>query len=140
MRYTSTLLLAAMLLSTSALAQNQFREKIEPYPISEEGVESNNKPLMVIRYNQENVYYQLPLYNAVQKTLQVKPTAQFNFVSKVPVTGSPEKDNEAERQAHKNWQDVWQTLNDIGLPEKQMTMRFEKTNRLLKNEILVFVQ
>ena len=140
MRYTSTLFLAAMLLSSSALAQNQFREKIEPYPIAQEGAESNQKPLMVIRYNQENVYYQLPLYNTVQKTLQVKPTAQFTFVSKVPVTGDPEKDNEAERQALKNWQDVLQTLSDIGLPEKQMTMSFQKSNKLLKNEILVFVQ
>ena len=140
MRYTFTLLLAATFVSTAAFAQHQFRDQMEPYPYTDAAAAATQKPLMVIRYNQENIYYQTPLYNAVSKTLQVKPTAQFTFVSKVPVTGQPEKDSRAEEQAHTNWQNVLQTLNDIGLPEKQMTMRFEKSNKVLNNEILVFVQ
>jgi len=138
MRYTYTLFIAAMLVSTSALAQHQYRDKMEPYPAAD--AEANARPLMVIRYNQENIYYQMPLYNAVRKALQVKPDAQFTFVSKIPVTGHPEKDSKAQQQAHTNWQAVLQTLNDIGMPEKQMTMRFEQSNALLNNEILVFVR
>jgi hypothetical protein len=139
MRYTYTLLLAAMFVSTAAFAQHQYRDKMEPYPTEDEST-ANQKPLMVIRYNQDNVYYQTPLYNAVSKTLQVKPTAQFTFVSKIPFTGHPEKDSAYEEQAHANWQNVLQTLSDIGLPEKQMTMHFEKSNKVADNEILIFVQ
>ena len=138
MRYTYTLFLTAMLASTAAFAQHQFRDQIEPYPVTEASTEA--KPLMVIRYNQDNIYYQKPLYNVVSKTLQVKPNAQITFVSKIPVTGQPEKDSRLEEEAHTNWQNVLQTLNDIGLPERQMSMRFEKSTHIADNEILVFVQ
>lgn len=139
MKYSLSFLLATTFVSTAALAQHQYRDKMEPYPYQEE-MQANQKPLMVIRYNQENVYYQLPLFNVVQKALQVKPNAEFTFVSKIPHTGHPEKDSAAETQAHTNWQAVLQTLNDIGLPEKQMHMRFEKSNAVAANEILVFVK
>lgn len=130
--------LAATLIAAPLFAA-PFRDKIEPYPYQ---VDQANlaKPLMVIRYNQNNVYYQLPLYNAVQKALQVKPTAQFTFLSKVPYTGHPEKDRYAEEAARANWQNVLQTVSEIGLPQKQMDVRFEKSNQVLNNEILVFVQ
>lgn len=130
--------LAALLVATPVMAA-PFRDKIDPYPYQVDPLEQA-KPLMVIRYNQNNVYYQLPLYNAVQKSLQVKPTAQFTFLSKVPFTGHPEKDRDAEDAARRNWQSVLQTLNEIGLPDKQMNVRFEKSNQVLNNEILMFVQ
>ncbi len=128
-------LLVLLLLASTAHAQ--YRDAIAPYTPDQAKVE---KPLMVIRYNQENVYYQLPLYNAVRKTLQVKPTAQFNFVSKIPFTGQPQKDQASEEAARANWAGVRQTLDDIGLPERQMTMRYESSNDITANEILVFVQ
>lgn len=137
MRYTYTLLLAATFVSGTAFAE-QFRDKVEPYPYVQEGVQE--KPLMVIRYNQEDIYYQMPLYNTVSKALQVKPDAQFTFVSEIPVTGQPVADSNAEADAHNNWQNVLKTLNDIGLPERQMTTRFEKSNHISSNEILVFVR
>ena len=139
MKHTSRLLLAATILSFSLPAFAQYRDKMEPYPYAQ-GEEEAQKPLMVIRFNQNNVYYQLPLYNAVQKALQVKPNAQFTFVSKVPFTGQPQKDQRFEQEARANWQNVLQTVTDIGLPEKQMEVRFEKSNQLLTNEILVFVR
>lgn len=131
--------LAALLLATP-LSAEPFRDKIAPYPYQAESLAEQQKPLMVIRYNQSNVYYQLPLYNTVQKALQVKPNAQFTFLSKVPVTGNPERDRNAVDSARGNWQNVLQTLTDIGLPEKQMSVRFEKSNQIFNNEILVFVQ
>lgn len=139
MRLFHSLVFASLVFTAASVSAQAYRDKIEPYPI-DQARKQNAKPLMVIRYNQENIYYQLPLYNAVQKTLQVKPTAMFTFVSKVPFTGQPEADNAAENQARKNWQDVLQSLSDMGLPEQQMRVQFEKSNQLLQNEILVFVE
>lgn len=131
---------ALCLLAAPALAE-PYRDKIAPYyPHEAKSGLEQYKPLLVIRYNQNNVYYQLPLYNAVQKALQVKPTAQFTFLSKFPFTGQPEKDQQAEIEARANWQNVLQTITDIGLPERQFTVRFEPSNMVLSNEILLYVQ
>lgn len=132
--------MAALMAAGSVLAA-PYRDEIAPYyPADQKTGFEQYKPLMVIRYNQNNVYYQLPLYNAVQKTLQVKPTAQFTFISKVPYTGQPEKDQALQQQARSNWMNVLQTVTDIGLPEKQMDVQFVQSNQVANNEILVYVQ
>ena len=46
-----------------------------------------NTPLMVVRFNQRHVYYQRPLYTAVSRALEVKPSARFTMVSVVPTHG-----------------------------------------------------
>ena len=87
-------------------------------------------PLMVIRFNQPNVYYQKPLYNAVSQALEAKPDAQFDVV------GISTGRNAA--QAERNLRQVVGTLNEIGLPTSRYSVSRRTSGNVESNEVHIF--
>lgn len=68
-------------------------------------------PLVIIRFNQPQVSYERPLYNAVSRAAQVKPSVMFDVVATA-------KDEET---AQTYGQKVVQSLNRIGVPASRIT-------------------
>lgn len=100
----------------------------------------DRKPLMVIRFNQPNVYYQLPLYRAVKKTLSVYPTAYFEVVAVAPTTGEFFSDKEEVGKASEYAGLVTTTLKDMGLPNGRFRTIYAGDSTLQDNEIRIFVR
>ncbi len=68
---------------------------------------SNKTPLVTVRFNQSNVYYEKALYQAVVKAAEIKPTVMFDVVG---VNTSSELDH------------VLATMNNMGIPSERITV------------------
>src|SRR5262249_32885180 len=98
------------------------------------------KPLVVIRFDQANVPYQQPLYDAVNKALQRKPSVSFDLVA-VAASGNDAgegalKASEAARQADS----VVRTMVAMGLPRDRITVTPSTSADVSTNEIDIYVR
>lgn len=82
-------------------------------------------PLMVIRFNQPNVYYAQSLFNVVDKAVKIKPSVQFDVVALSSKTGRGSSDLRTERRSRQHAREVMQTLMDIGIPESRLHVSYE---------------
>ena len=97
-------------------------------------------PLIIIRFNQKNVYYQRPLYSAIVRSLEVKPTVNFDIVSMVPITGDAALDEKNADISMKNVKRVFKDMVEMGIPDARMNVSREDSKGLATNEVHVFVR
>jgi hypothetical protein len=99
-----------------------------------------DKPVMVIRFNSANVYYQMPLYNVVKKALQIYPGAFFELLSVIPSTGDYKTDEASSIEAHENLEKIGLTLDQIGLPRAKYEASYTTSSEITSNEVQIFVR
>lgn len=96
---------------------------------------AGRRPLVVIRFDRNDVQYQQALYSAVSRALERRPDATFDLVAVAPSTGGPAREalnaNKARRQA----EGVLRSLVEMGLPPARVavsarTMADAKTNEV----------
>ncbi len=95
-----------------------------------------NTPLVIIRFNQRHVYFQRPLYTAVSRALEVKPSARFTMVSVVPTHGGERK----YRAAETNFSKVVQYMREMGIPQSRITVNRRSSNAVKTGEVHVYVK
>jgi len=101
---------------------------------------AEDKPLMVIRFNQDFVHYDSPLYMAVKKALDTKPNAIFNAVVYYPA-GADEDAATANRQAAENeGSKLMNSFAKAGVLTGQTKISYQPTPQLSNNEIKIFVE
>ena len=101
---------------------------------------SRGKPLMVIRFNQRNVYYDRQLYNAVSQAVQVKPSVMFDLVAV-----SPQVEGRAEQQRYQaataqHAARVAKSLRSIGVPQSRFTVRQAVDANVGASEVRIYVR
>ncbi|MDH3739426.1 MAG: hypothetical protein OER92_09540 [Alphaproteobacteria bacterium] len=94
---------------------------------------ATRRPFVVIRFDRDDVAYEEPLFNAVQKALDRRPSAVFDLVSVVPSQGDAAV---AERNAER----VMRSLTDMGLPSERISLSALSSNETTSNEVQVFVR
>lgn len=104
-------------------------------PPARAAVDHMTVPLVVIRFNQPRVYFERPLYNALQKALGAKPDLRINVVSYFP-TRHPKMVDEAEE----NLNSVVRTLGDIGIPLARIGVASEPASDLQHSEVHIYVR
>lgn len=77
------------------------------------------KPLMVVRFNQDAVAYEWPLYNTLTKALEVKPQAQFDIVSVATRSKDLNQQKANGDKANADLEKVLATLKEIGMPDNR---------------------
>ncbi len=92
-------------------------------------------PLVVIRFNQPRVYYERPLYNALKRALQVKPSLRINVINYFP-SKHPELVDEAER----NLKAVVRSLGEMGIPLSRIGVASEPAPDLDYSEVHIYVR
>ena len=97
-------------------------------------------PLVVIRFNQPNVYYERPLYTAVSRAVSVKPGVMFDVVSYVPQTGNREMDIQMLRMADAHVKQVTDSFRGMGVPGGRITVATEPTRGIDYDELHIFVR
>jgi hypothetical protein len=98
------------------------------------------RPLVVIRFDRENVPYQEPLFTAVSEALSRRPAAVFDIVSIVPQQGTPAQVALAANQSRRNAEQVLQNLLQMGLPSDRVSLSSTSSSDVASNEVHIYVR
>lgn len=98
------------------------------------------KPLVVLRFNQQRVHYEQPLFQAIEKAVAVKPGVMFDVVSLAPVTGNPQNDAAWQGMASRNTQAVVASMQQMGVPMSRMAISGRQQGGLTHDEVHIFVR
>ena len=97
-------------------------------------------PLMVVRFNQDRVYYQQPLYNAVARALEAKPGVMFNIITLIPQTGNERLDKKATVEAQTNTNTLVADMVKMGVPQNRMRVSYQNGSNIESGELHLFVE
>jgi hypothetical protein len=100
---------------------------------------SMHTPLMIIRFNQQRVFYKKSLYTALSKAISVKPSVMFNLVSYVPRSGDAVRDERLLVEANAHLREVIGQMRQMGVPQSQISVNNELEAGLRHDEIHIFV-
>jgi hypothetical protein len=101
---------------------------------------ASSRPLVVIRFDRDNVAYQQALYNAVSRAVERKPDAAFDLVAVSPKVGSPSLRILNTTAAKRNAEGVLRTLTDMGLPASRVNLTATNSATARSNEVRVYVR
>jgi len=98
----------------------------------------SDQPLVVIRFDQDNVNYEQALYSAVRRVLDRRPEAAFDVVAVAPQGG--EQSALALSKARRQAERVLRSLNEMGLPPNRVSLSATTSSRANVNEVHVYVR
>jgi hypothetical protein len=104
------------------------------------GLARGGRPLVVIKFDRQNVAYQQPLYTAVSQALDRRPDATFEIVAVTPNRGNAGQVALASTAARRNAEAVYRSLTDMGLPANKVTLSATTSGSAENNEVQVFVR
>ena len=91
-------------------------------------------PLMVIRFNQPRVYYEQPLYNALNRAAQAKADVRFQIISYAPANPR------LQPLAENNFRRVLAIVERIGVPRSRIDLKREVDPALSYSEVHIYVR
>ena len=127
-RYIYCILLALTLTFSGAL------------PVLGHAASAAVEPLVIIRFNQQRVYFDQQLYSAISKAVTIKPEVTFEVVSYAPVTGNAVADKNWQSVAGHNTRAVITTMNGMGVPMDRINVTGQIQQGLRYDETHVFVK
>ena len=98
------------------------------------------KPLMVIRYNQENVYFGRTLKKAVAYAEQAKAGVIYKVVSLVPSGSKKGTVKVSADQAKKNLGGVTTMMQQLGVDDARIKADTQSSSAVKSQEIRIFVE
>lgn len=101
---------------------------------------ATGRPLVVIRFDRDNVQYQQALYTAVSRALDQQPSANFDLVAVSPSQGSPADVALARSTARKRADEVLQVLTGMGLPADRISLASTTNANARAPEVHIYVR
>jgi len=101
---------------------------------------TNERPLVVIRFDRPNISYEDALYTAVKGALDRRPSAVFDVVAVSPASGSPGTAALGETSARRNAEAVVRSLSQMGLPPDRVRISALNSPDANTGEVRVFVR
>ena len=95
---------------------------------------------MCWRFNQDRVYYQQPLFGAVSRALEAKPSVMFNIISLVPETGNTRTDKRLEEEAQRSTGRFVNDMLQMGVPQNRIRISYQANRAVTANEVHLFVE
>lgn len=106
---------------------------------SGQGVDPSAEPLVIIKFDRENVPYQQALFNAVNQAMTAKPDAVFDLVAVSPDRGNAAQVALNGAAAQRNAQDVLRTLTSMGIQPGRVNLLADSRN-VAQNEVHLYVR
>ncbi len=97
-------------------------------------------PLVVIRFDRENVPYQQAVYNAVNDVLDREPNAMFDLVAVAPDRGDPARLAVDTTRARRHADNVQRSLVEFGLPPSRIRTDSQTSTAASSNEVRLYVR
>jgi hypothetical protein len=99
----------------------------------------SGRPLVVIRFDRNNVNYQHAVYQAVSQALDRYPQASFDVVAVSPTGGNAAEGALAAEDAKRNADGVARTLSQMGLPSGRIQMSASTSSTATLTEVRIYV-
>lgn len=106
---------------------------------SSNGLDPNAEPLVIIKFDRENVPYQQALFNAVNQALTAKPSAVFDLVAVSPSRGNAAQVALNSTAAKRNAEDVLRSLTSMGVQPGRINL-LQDTSNVAQNEVHLYVR
>jgi len=111
-----------------------------PQPAINTKDNADREPLLVIRFNQQHVYFDRVLRQAVEVTEKTKAGAVYNVVSVEPAGGDNHEQNERiSAVATSNLNTVVQEIQNLGVQSSRITTSTQPSATATLQEIDIFV-
>lgn len=101
---------------------------------------TNDKPLMVVRFNQRMVHYERSLYGAVSQAVNAKPSVMFELVAASPMYGDRNQQQKLHEMAGQAGSRVLGTMRDMGVPQSRMSYNIVSDPSIDYPEVRVYVR
>jgi hypothetical protein len=101
---------------------------------------TGGRPLVVIRFDQPNVDYEQPLYTAVSRALERKPSATFTIQAVAPNAGTAAQVAVNNNTSRQNAENVLRSLTNMGLPADRVSLSAMMSPDIQSNEVRIFVR
>lgn len=101
---------------------------------------ASGRPLVVIRFDRQNVQYEQALYDAVSKALERRPNAAFDLVAVTPGGGTPAEVALNSNSARRNAESVLRTLTNMGLPPERVSLAATTSPTATTTEVHLYVR
>ena len=124
-------------LANRAFAQNQA---LASAAAQAPGPLVSDRPLVVIRFDRDNVPYQQALYNAVSRALERRPNASFDLVAVSPRAGTATQVALNSTAAKRHAEAVLRSLADMGLQTNRIKLSAMTTIGAQTNEVHIYVR
>lgn len=112
-----------------------------PGPIAGKPMDtSGRRPLVVIRFDRDQVPYQQALYNAVGRVLERRPSAAFDLVAVAPASGGPARVALNSNKARRHAEDVLRSLTEMGLPPARVAVSAKTASSANANEVHLYLR
>lgn len=112
-----------------------------PGPIAGKPMDtSGRRPLVVIRFDRDQVPYQQALYNAVGRVLERRPSAAFDLVAVAPASGGPARVALNSNKARRHAEDVLRALTEMGLPPARVAVSAKTASSANTNEVHLYLR
>ena len=112
-----------------------------PGPIAGKPMDtSGRRPLVVIRFDRDQVPYQQALYNAVGRVLERRPNAAFDLVAVAPTSGGPARVALNSNKARRHAEDVLRSLTEMGLPPARVAVSAMTLATATANEVHLYLR
>lgn len=108
-------------------------------PMADAAPMAGGKPLMVIKFDRQNVAYEQQLYTAVSRALERKPNATFDLVAVSPTSGTVSQPALSASMSKKDAEQVMRSLNNMGLPSTRVRMTASSSAQATSPEVHLFV-
>lgn len=100
-----------------------------------QAAETQEKPLLIIRFNRPKVEYKQPLKNVVAKIIETKPEAVITLLTIVPVFDDEEKTASSRQIAEHNAKKVASVVEAAGVDEGNVKITYQDSTTVTMNEI-----
>tara|TARA_B100000676_G_C18089053_1_gene857780 strand:+ start:843 stop:1973 length:1131 start_codon:yes stop_codon:yes gene_type:complete len=118
----------------------EFGTQVAPTALNGDVSLTGRQPLVVIRFDRDDVAYQDPLYQAFSAALQRKPDAVFDLVAVAPAAGTTGDVAIASSTVKRNAEEVMRTLAQMGLPADRVSLSSTTAADAAVNEVRIFVR
>ena len=99
-----------------------------------------DKPLVVVRFNNDSVQYETPVKQMVKSALEIKSGAFFDVVTIVPETGNSSKDKALKKEAKEKTDKIVDLIKDSGARFGKVRTTYQQSWLASDVEVDIFVQ
>ncbi len=100
---------------------------------------AGRRPLVVIRFDGENVAYEQALYNAVSRALERRPNATFELVAVAPASGGAARQALSSNRTLRGAENVLRSLQGMGLPAQRVEVSAQPSAQATTNEVHLYL-
>ena len=101
---------------------------------------SNPKPLVKIKFDQANVDYEQPVYNALNEAMKKYPSARFELVAIEPTGGNAAEAAIESARSRRNAERVLQTLTQMGLDQDRLDLATAQSSDATTSEVHIYIR